>query len=214
MDVVRGGGGGLFLPAGPRRARGEVHAPEGGRQPDQQRQVGDIIDQRVGDHLLAGAALGAQHQREDEVADARAVGHHQRPQHGALQAVVSHRLQPPDHEQRGQHKDTHKRRRRPRPGAFDHCHQRLQGAQLTSPPPARQGGFVRARGPLWPREKNAPRGGARRTPSALAAPYGTRSIRSGKLGTMQRNSNGSSPWAWYQCGTPAGMNRMSPRWTS
>ena len=62
--------------------------------------VGDVIDEAVGQHLLTGAAARGDDRDEEQVAEAGTVGHHERAERGALEAVLEQRLEPPNHQQR------------------------------------------------------------------------------------------------------------------
>jgi hypothetical protein len=80
-----------------RRAAGGFGLPENGGQPDEQREIGDVVDERVGHHFRARAALLGDEEGEDEIPDAGTIRHDERAQHRALEPVRAHRFQPPDH---------------------------------------------------------------------------------------------------------------------
>ena len=99
----------------------DVHAPENGRQADEQRHVGDVVDERVGHHFRAGPAFGAEHEGKNEVAHAGAVGHDEGAEDGAFDAALGHGFQPPDHQEGGGNEEAKETPRRHRAGAFHPC---------------------------------------------------------------------------------------------
>lgn len=69
-----------------------LRLPEDGRQADEQREIGDIVDQRVGHHVRARASTLSAQDRKDEVSDAGTIRHNERAQHGAVEAAIAHGL--------------------------------------------------------------------------------------------------------------------------
>ena len=105
--------------------RHDIHRPENRWQTDEQRHVGDIVDQRVGHHIRALAAGLAEDEGEDKIAHARAIWHHQRAEHRALKTARAHGLQPPDHQERRRQEQRHKQPRRKDTLGFNPMNERI-----------------------------------------------------------------------------------------
>ena len=78
----------------------ETQAPEYGGQPEKQREIGDVVDQAVRQHLRALVGARGEEGDEDQVSEPGAVWHDQGAERGALEPVLEQRFQSPDHQQR------------------------------------------------------------------------------------------------------------------
>ena len=76
----------------------DVQTPDQGRQTDEQGQVGDIVDDAVFDDDCTAAALAAQGIGKHQIGKPGGVGHDQRAQHGAFEALALQYVEAVDHE--------------------------------------------------------------------------------------------------------------------
>ncbi len=88
-----------------------------------------------------GPPLAPSDKGEDQIAHARAVGHDERAEDGALHAAPGHGFQPPDHQEGGGHEEAQETPRRPGAGAVHPCGERIQRAQSGKGSGPRQAGF-------------------------------------------------------------------------
>ena len=80
----------LFLSLFARAAGGGSHSPKSDRQPDEQGQVGDVVDKAIGQNGGPGTALRAEHKREDQIPHAGAIRHDQGSQDRPLKTPGCH----------------------------------------------------------------------------------------------------------------------------
>jgi len=71
---------------------------EQGGEPEDEGEVGDVVDQTVLDDCAAVAGGLAHDQREHQVREAGAVGHDEGAEHGAFESLAFHDMQTPDHQ--------------------------------------------------------------------------------------------------------------------
>ena len=77
-------GGGFFRFA----FRAQVEAPHQGGQAEDEREIGDIVDQAVRQDLRAGSAICGDDCDEEQIPEPRAVGHDERAERGAFEPVL------------------------------------------------------------------------------------------------------------------------------
>ena len=102
------------------------HSPENCRQAEDERHVGDVVDERVDHHVRAGTAVAAEDEGEDEVAEAGAIRHDERAEYGALEALGAHRFEPPEHQERRDDEQRQEQPRCVRPLGFDPMDERVE----------------------------------------------------------------------------------------
>src|SRR3990167_8948236 len=84
-------------------------AKEDGRQPQNQGQVGDIVDQAILKDGLTLASCAAHLKGKDQVRKSRAVRHDQGAQHSPFKPLALYGLKPPDHEGGSKHEQAYLR---------------------------------------------------------------------------------------------------------
>ena len=95
------GSGATRRRAGGLLARGpEAQAPAERGQGEDEGEIGDVVDQAVGQHLGGRSPARGDQSDEDQVTEPGAIRHDQRAQCRPLESMIEHRLQAPDHQQR------------------------------------------------------------------------------------------------------------------
>ena len=78
----------------------ELQRPKHGGEAEQQGEIGHVVDQAIGQHFLALIRSRRDDGDENQVSKSGAIGHHERAEGSAFQAVFKQRLEAPDHQQR------------------------------------------------------------------------------------------------------------------